>query len=68
MAKENTSNNTQSNGKLVRTLFILMFPSVLIAGDYGMSFGANILLKGSLIFFQYIVIKTVLDDYYRYIN
>ena len=56
------------SGRMVRTLFIALFPSILIAGDYGMSYGASLLLKGSLIFFQFVILKNILDDYYRYLN
>jgi len=51
--------------RTVLTLFIIIFPSLLIAGDYGLTFMGNIILKGSLIFYQFIILKRFLDDYYK---
>jgi hypothetical protein len=47
------------------TLFLIMFPSILIAGDFGLDFPANLALKGALIFYQFVILKRFLDDYYK---
>ena len=47
------------------TLFLIMFPSLLIAGDYAISSASSILLKGLLIFYQLVLLKSFLDDYYK---
>ena len=69
-AEKVVSDDVRNNysGRMVRTLFIALFPSVLLAGDYGMGYAASLLLKGSLIFFQFVILKNILDDYYRYLN
>lgn len=63
MKEDNTKR--EGFGKEVLTLFLMMFPSLLIAGDYG-SLMTNLTIKGALIFYQFVVIKAVLDDYYKY--
>jgi hypothetical protein len=62
-AEEGTS---KKKNKRILTLFILLFPSLLLAGDYGFSFAANLILKGALVFYQFVICKNVLDDYYSY--
>lgn len=49
------------------TLFLIMFPSLLIAGDYG-SFGVNLAIKAALIFYQFVLLKAFLEDYYKALN
>lgn len=49
------------------TLFLIMFPSILIAGDYG-SFLANATVKAALIFYQFVLLKAFLESYYKLID
>ena len=75
MAKEINQNYTEpkqkaSEGRKDRkmlTLFLILFPSVLIAGDYG-NFTVNLVIKAALIFYQFVLLKSFLEDYYKLLN
>lgn len=58
----------RKRNKKVLSLFLAMIPSLILAGDYGLSFFGNVILKGLVLFWQFVVIKNILDDYYSYID
>lgn len=63
MTKEQPNGALKGN-KSILTLFLILFPSILIAGDYG-SFGINLVLKAALIFYQFVILKVFISDYYK---
>jgi hypothetical protein len=56
--------NKKERGKAL-TLFLIMFPSLLIAGNYG-SLAVNLFIKICLIFYQFVILKRWLDEYYEW--
>jgi hypothetical protein len=58
---------TKETSREILTLFLILFPSLLIAGNYSpLGFAGNLFLKAALIFYQFVVLKRVLDEYYKY--
>lgn len=58
----------KKNNKKVLSFFLIMLPSLILAGDYGLSFFPNLALKGLILLLQYIVVKNLLEDYYSYVD
>ena len=54
----------KKKNKQILTFFLVMFPSLLLSGDYG-SLAVNLVLKAALLFYQFVILKAFLDDYYR---
>lgn len=53
----------------IQTLFITMFPVLLIALVSNVTTGlSRVMLQIAIIFFQFVVIKNILDDYYKYLH
>jgi len=51
------------------TLFILFFPSILIAiipSEIGMNYIMSIVIKALLVFYQFVVLKNFVDKHYNY--
>ena len=51
--------------KRARTLFLILIPSLLLAIDYG-SVLTNIAVKLIVFILQFVTVKSVLDEYYKY--
>lgn len=66
MIKEEHQNKTGIQDKRILTLFLVLFPSIIIAANWGISLMANIALKAMLIFYQFVILKVFLDNYYGY--
>lgn len=49
----------------IRTLFLILIPSILMAIDFN-SLMLNIAVKIILFVLQFVVVKSVLDEYYKY--
>jgi len=55
----------QEKKKDILMILIILFPSVLIAGTAGIeSEGIGLSLRVLLIFYQFILVKNFVDDYY----
>ena len=67
MAAKKERQDKKSNNRQALTTFLILFPSVLIAGDYG-TFITNIAIKAGLIFYQAVVLQSFLRSYYKLIE
>lgn len=70
MKQEKTNlNNGKSKtpDRKMLTMFLIMFPSILLAGNYG-SLIVNVSIKAALIFYQFVLLKSFLESYYRLVE
>lgn len=51
--------------KRIRTLFLILIPSLLLTINYG-NFVTNVGSKLLILLLQFVVVKSILDDYYKY--
>lgn len=71
MAKKEEYQNEVSvkKDKRMLSLFIALFPALILAMISNVTSGwARIMLQIVLIFFQAVVLKNILDDYYRLVD
>lgn len=70
MVKQTTNQikDKKVGGSRLRTLFLIMIPSILIAGDFGGSLFSKIALDLLLLFYQYVVLKSFIDHYYNLVD
>lgn len=64
--KQDEEKPMKTNRKML-TLFLIIFPSIIIAGNYG-SFVTNLAIKTALIFYQFVLLKSFLENYYKLIE
>lgn len=63
---EENEYNQEQKGKSTNTAFILMFPSLILAGIgalYAPLFGS--LLSIALVIYQFLLLKKFIEDYYK---
>ena len=55
--------------RVLSTLFIAMFPALLLAIVSNVTTGiVRIMIQIVIIFFQFIIFKRIFDDYYKYLE
>lgn len=62
--KPATESTGQKSNKKVLTMFLILFPSLLLTADFG-GVLRNLGIKLALIFYQYVLLSNFLKDYYK---